>query len=62
MMPLPCRSFGREPGLEAGFLSGVPVLTATPVPFWLFWPEKTVPSAQAVWACKITLGSTINRQ
>ncbi|MHC8383064.1 hypothetical protein [Pseudomonas sp. LB3P14] len=35
-------------------------MTATPVPFWLFWPLKTVPSAGAVWACKITLGSTIN--
>ncbi|MFJ7285394.1 hypothetical protein [Pseudomonas sp. NPDC099000] len=33
-------------------------MTATPVPFWLFWPQKTVPSAGAVWAFKMTLGST----
>jgi hypothetical protein len=35
-------------------------MTATPVPFRLFRPEKTVPSASAVWAFKITLGSTGN--
>ena len=54
--------FGREPGLETGFLSGVPVLTATPVPFWLFWPEKTVPSAHAVWASEKVIGSTKQKQ
>jgi hypothetical protein len=49
-------------GLDTGFLSRVPVMTATPVPFWPLEPEKTVPSASAVWAFKMTRRSTGNRQ
>ena len=62
MRPLPCRSLWSRAWARNRIPFGVTVMTATPVPFSPFRPEKTVAIRTCGLVFENTFGSTVKRQ